>query len=150
MSGALHLVVTTPLAVVVDETDVAAVRAADASGSFGLLHGHVDLLTVLASGVLRWRDGAGALRYCAVRGGVLSVSGGREVRVACREAVTGTDLDRLEAMVAAAREAAAAEAARARVAQTRLHAQAIRTIMQHLAGRTDPAELIAAEDRGDG
>ncbi len=76
MSGGLTLTVTTPLRVAVNAHDVAAIRAEDASGGFGILPGHADLLTVLAPSVLRWRGRDGIAHYCALRGGVLRVTGG--------------------------------------------------------------------------
>ena len=58
-------------------------------------------------------------------------------------AITGDDLSRLEREVREYREAETDAARRARVAQTRLHAQAIRQIMRHIADGTasEAAEL---------
>ncbi len=93
----IHLVLSSLGAVVVECSGVRSVRAEDASGSFGLLPGHADLLTVLVPGVLSWRtDDDARWQYCAVRGGVLTLRGGRELRIATREAVPGDDLERLE------------------------------------------------------
>lgn len=133
MSG-LSLTITTPLQTVVAEKDVTSFRAEDASGGFGIQPGHVDFLTVSTAGVVRWRSSGGPWRFCAVRGGVLLVRGGREIDIACREAVTGTDLPALEARIAAEREAAREAARGARSQQTRLHARAIRQIMGRMAG----------------
>src|SRR5271169_1189828 len=85
MNSTLHLTVTTPGQILVESGDVVAVRAEDQSGSFGILPGHADLLTVLGPSVVRWRTADGATRFCAVRGGVFTVSAGRNVAVACRE-----------------------------------------------------------------
>lgn len=93
----IHLVLSSLGAIVVEHPDVRSVRAEDASGSFGLLPGHADLLTVLVPGVLSWRTGDDdRWQYCAVRGGVLTLRGGTELRIATREAVPGDDLARLE------------------------------------------------------
>ncbi len=43
----MRLRIVTPLAVVVDESDVTALRAEDESGSFGILPHHADFLTSL-------------------------------------------------------------------------------------------------------
>ena len=67
------------------------------------------------AGVLRWRGESGSWRYCALRGGVFTVTGGRDVRIACREAIESDDLASLEARVAAARAEAKDEARRARL-----------------------------------
>ena len=53
MSGGLHLTIATPAKLLVDIEDVRSVRAEDASGSFGILAGHADLLTVLSLSVVR-------------------------------------------------------------------------------------------------
>ena len=89
MTGTLHLTITTPATVLVDSDDVVAVRAEDESGCFGILPGHADLLTALTPSVVRWRTAAGAARFCAVRGGVFTVSMGHRVSVASREAIVG-------------------------------------------------------------
>lgn len=91
----MRLLVVTPEAVVVDR-DVVHVRAEDASGAFGVLDRHADLLTALTVSVLVYRDAQAAEYFVAVRGGILSVSGGRRIDVLTREAVTGADLDLLK------------------------------------------------------
>jgi F-type H+-transporting ATPase subunit epsilon len=127
----MRLLISDPTTVVVD-TDVASVRAEDASGSFGILPGHADLLTVLTPSVVAWRDAEGRTAWCAVRRGVLTVRGGRQVAIATRQAQLGDDLDELEhAVVARFRAEADAERV-ARVAATRLHMQAIRQIVRAL------------------
>jgi F-type H+-transporting ATPase subunit epsilon len=97
----VRLRITTPLAVVVDEDGVLALRAEDASGGFGILPMHADFLTSLAISVVSWKVGDETKRYCAVRGGVLSVTAGRDIVVATREAVTGDDLSTLDETVLA-------------------------------------------------
>ncbi|CAN5393528.1 F0F1 ATP synthase subunit epsilon [soil metagenome] len=94
----MRLRIVTPLAVVVDE-DALAVRAEDTSGSFGILPGHADFLTHLAISVVAWKRNDGSRRYCAVRRGMLSVSGGDGVAVATREAIVGDDLATLDSTV---------------------------------------------------
>lgn len=141
MSAALRLTITTPSSVLVDRTDVASVRAEDESGGFGILPGHTDLLTVLPASVVRWRGADGAVQYCAVRGGVLTVTQGRHVAVACRQGTIGDDLVRLEADVEAMRAADIDAYRRARVEQVRLHAHAVRQLMRYL--RPGPAGDMA-------
>jgi F-type H+-transporting ATPase subunit epsilon len=128
----MRLLITTPTTVVVDESDVAAVRAEDESGSFGILQGHADFLTALSVSVLSWRRSDGARRYCAVRRGVLSVSDGSLVAIATREAIAGDDLDHLEHVVLAGfRDSIEAERA-ARTASPQLQMNAIRQIVRYL------------------
>lgn len=131
---ALTLTITTPLRKAVAEEGIASFRADDASGGFGIQPGHVDFLTVVAAGVVRWRGADGPWRYCAVRGGVLLVRSGRDIGIACREAVTGTDLHVLEERIATARTVEAEATRGVRSEQTRLHATAIRQIMGRMTG----------------
>jgi len=136
----VRLLITTPTAVVVDEPNVEAVRAADESGSFGILAGHADLLTVLAISIVGWRCSGDRHRFCAVRRGVLSVKNGREVEIATREAVPGDDLDQLEKVVLARFEESQ-EAERGERAQNlQLQLKAIRQIVRYLRPeRPEPA-----------
>ncbi|ACE99610.1 ATP synthase F0F1 subunit epsilon [Rhodopseudomonas sp. AAP120] len=128
----MRLRIVTPLSVVVEEDGVLVVRAEDATGSFGILPGHADFLTNLAISVVSWKNGNGIRHCCAVRRGVLSVSGGQDVAVATREAVLGDDLATLGETVLA-RFRADIEAERTEhVETTRLQLNAIRQIMSHL------------------
>jgi ATP synthase protein I len=81
----MRLRIVTPLSVVVDE-DADSLRAEDASGSFGIRPGHAPFLTALAVSIVSWKT-AGLERFCALRGGVLTVTGGSTVAIATREAV---------------------------------------------------------------
>jgi F-type H+-transporting ATPase subunit epsilon len=143
MSALLHLTIATPARVLFDSTEVVALRAEDASGSFGILPGHAAFLTVLAPSVLRWHAADGVQRFCAVKEGVLRVSGGHDVAIACREGVmgtSGTSLEVLEAQVEAARAAQLDAVRRARVDETRLHAQAVRQLLRYLRPSARPAD----------
>src|SRR5471032_1218468 len=108
MSALLHLTIATPARVLFESTEVVALRAEDPTGSFGILLGHAAFLTVLAPSVLRWHAADGVEQFCAVKEGVLRVSGGDDISIACREGVmgtSGTSLEVLEAQVDAARAA---------------------------------------------
>lgn len=135
MSNKIELTITIPTAVLVSETDVRAIRAEDESGSFGVLPGHADLLTVLPSSVVRWYTGSGLTRYCALRGGVLTVEGGHRVEIACRQGAVGDDLMKLEADVDQLRAAEVDVERRMRVEQMCLHARAVRQLMHYLRPR---------------
>lgn len=129
----MRLRITDPTAILVD-TDIVSVRAEDASGSFGILPGHADFLTALAISIVSWRalDGKGG--YCAVRNGILTVSGGTDVAVATREGHAGDDLDTLEHEVLARyRERDEGERAE-RTASAKLRMQAIRHMVEALQG----------------
>ena len=96
MTRCLRLQISTPQQLLLELDDVVSFRGEDASGCFGLLAGHEDFLTVLQPTVLRWRRVSGEQGFCAVQGGVLSLS--RQVlRVACRDGIVDTRLEKLEA-----------------------------------------------------
>lgn len=63
----MRLLITTPGAVAVDHADVAAVRAEDETGEFGVLPHHADFVTVLTTSVVGWRraDGRQGFAPCA-------------------------------------------------------------------------------------
>jgi F-type H+-transporting ATPase subunit epsilon len=132
MSGTLHLTVTTPSQILVDSGDVAAVRVEDQSGNFGILPGHADLLTALVPSVSRWRTTDGAAHFCAVRGGVFTVSAGCKISVASREGVLGASLEDVEAKVRTLRAQQIEADRMARVEQVRLHALAVRQLLRYL------------------
>ena len=145
MNGTLHLTVTTPAQVLAESDNGVAVRVEDPSGSFGVLPGHADLLTVLVPSVVRWQTADGAARFCAVRGGVFTVSAGRNVAVACREGVVGDSLDDLEAKVRAVRALQREADRKARVEQTRLHTLAVRQLVRYLRPNAIPAAPVERE-----
>jgi F-type H+-transporting ATPase subunit epsilon len=128
----MKLRIVTPLAVVVDENDVLALRAEDASGGFGILPHHADFLTRLAISAVSWQRHDGTRHYCAMRGGVLSVSSGDGISIATREAVLGDDLTTLDQAVLARLRADTEENRHERQENTRLQLNAIRQIMMHL------------------
>ena len=104
--------------------------AASASSS-----GHADFLTSLAICVVSWKTADETRHYCAVRRGVFSVDGGRDISIATREAVLGDDLATLDETVLA-RFRADIEAERSeRVNSTRLELSAIRQIVSRLRAR---------------
>jgi len=132
MSQGLHLTIATPASILVDADEVRSLRAEDASGAFGVLPGHADLLTVLPPAVVRWTRAGEPMHYCALSGGVLTISGGNRVAIACRRGAVGDELAMLEANVAAERAAELDADRRARVEQLRLHAQTVRQLMRYL------------------
>lgn len=128
----MKLLITTPLAVVIDEEGVQVMSAEDASGGFGIQPHHADFLTSLTVGVVSWKSRDGARHHCAVRGGLLTVSDGGKVAIATREAILGDDLATLDQVILD-RFHADAEAERSeRVDSTRLQLNAIRQIVRHL------------------
>jgi F-type H+-transporting ATPase subunit epsilon len=128
----MKLRITTPLEIVVDVDNIRALRAEDASGSFGILPGHVDFLTALTISVISWTDDGGEAHYCAVRHGVLSVDKGQEITVATREAIVGDDLEALDRSVLARFQADLDAERVANVEGARLQLAAIRQLMRYL------------------
>lgn len=127
----MRLRIITPLAVVVEE-EVVAVRAEDDSGSFGILPDHADFLTSLAISAVGWQQSNGARRYCAVRRGMLSITGGEEVAVATREAIVGDDLATLDSAVLDRFRADIEQERSERIESFRLQLNAIRRIVSQL------------------
>jgi F-type H+-transporting ATPase subunit epsilon len=128
----MKLLIATPSAVIADYADIAAVRAEDESGEFGILPHHADFVTALSVSVVGWRRAGGQQGYCAVRGGLLTVSGGEDVAIATREAILGDDLASLEAVVRGKLAAEAEEERQARSHAEQFRIQAIRQIIGYL------------------
>jgi|SRR5579864_2700150 len=128
----MRLVITTPTTVVVDDSDVIAVRAEDESGSFGILNGHADFLTALTVSVVSWHHTDDRRQFCAVRRGILSVTNGSEVAIATREAIPGDNLDRLEQVVLAQFSEALDAERTARTESLQLQMKAIKQIVRYL------------------
>ncbi len=128
----MRLVVSTPMAVIVDADDVRHVRAEDETGAFGILPGHGDFMTALAVSIITWRDGKGREHHVAVRGGVLTVRDGALVEVATREAVGEETLGRLGREIIARYREEVREEEEARGSATRLHLALMRGVRRYL------------------
>ncbi len=128
----MRLRILTPLSIEVDEENVQSVQAEDASGSFGVLPHHADFLTSLAIAVVSWTRADGTRRHCAARHGVLTMTGGRELTIATREAVLSDDLLQLTTAVLDRMRSDIDLDRSQRVEDTRLQLGAIRQIMSRL------------------
>lgn len=126
----MRLRIVTPLSVVVDE-GIDSLRAEDASGSFGILAGHAPFLTALVVSIVSWRKDERE-RFCAVRGGVITVGGEVAVAIATREAVAGDDLATLDTQVLARFLSDADEQRTEHVESVRLQLNAIRRMISRL------------------
>lgn len=144
----MHLFVSTPLDVVVDAPDVIHIRAEDASGAFGILDGHADLVTVLETSVVSWRDSTKKDHHIAVLGGVLMVRDGNLVEIASRQAVGEDELTDLEAAVRRrfAEETSSAEETGASAA--RLHVAMMYQIQRYLDASRRGSPYGLAESTG--
>lgn len=148
----MKLRITTPTAVVAELDDVVHLRAEDASGAFGVLDRHADFLTVLEIAVVSWRRTRGGEGHCAVRGGVLTVSGGERIAIATPEAVLSDDLVHLEAETLETFRRKSAEERSAHAGSTRLQLAAMRRIFDYLrpqrgAGQRPAIGLAARKPR---
>lgn len=131
MSRCFRLQISTPKQVLLELDDVLSFRGEDVSGSFGLLAGHEDFLTVLQPTVLRWRRASGEQGFCAVQGGVLSLRH-QVLRVACRDGIVDNHLEQLEESIHQAQETQLESGRQARVEHIRLHTQAVRQLVRYL------------------
>jgi len=128
----MRLLITTPLELVLDVEGVTRIRAGDDSGSFGILPGHADFLTVLAVSVLSWTGADGEERHAALRGGILRVTGGAQVSVAAREAVCAGSLEDLGEAVLERFRIEEKSDEEARISTARLHLATMRQMQRYL------------------
>jgi F-type H+-transporting ATPase subunit epsilon len=120
----MRLEVITPMAVRVDRAVVRIVVEAP-DGFFGMLPGHIDLVSELVPGILLYETAEGTERFVAVNSGTL-VKCGDVVRVAVRGAIEGDDLAELRARVEADFHKRDEDERDARAALARLEASMIR------------------------
>lgn len=126
----MRLRIVTPLSVITDE-DIDSLKAEDASGSFGVLSGHVPFLTALSVSIVSWHTSEHE-RFCAVRGGVMTVTGRTKIDIATREAVVGDDLFMLDAEVLARFQSDADEERVEHAESMRLELNVIRRMVSRL------------------
>jgi len=138
----MRLVISTPLGIVANFDTVAAIRAEDEEGHFGIWPGHAEFLTALTISVVTWRTLDDMVGHCAVRGGVLTVETGDVVSVATPEAVVGENISSLEAIIIRELSAAKETEQKASAHAERLRVEAIRRIVGLL--RPDAAGTTAA------
>lgn len=124
----MRLEVITPMAICVDR-DVRRIVAEAPDGHFGMLPGHVDFVSELVPGILRYETTEGTERFVAVNSGTL-VKSGDDVRVAVRGAVDGDDLIALRARVESDFRQRDEDEREARAALARLEADMIRRFSQ--------------------
>ena len=126
--GAMRLRVRLPTRLVLDEP-VSAVVARSLHGSFGLLPRHVDFVTPILPGLLRYERENGDEHYLGVDEGVL-VKCGSDVMVSVRDAVPAADEETVRAIVRDRFESLTERERRARAALTQLEAGFIRRFIE--------------------
>ena len=124
----MRLEVITPMAICVDRA-VRRIVAEAPDGHFGMLPGHVDFVSELVPGILRYETAEGTERFVAVNSGTL-VKSGDDVCVAVRGAVDGDDLIALRAKVESDFRQRDEDERDARAALARLEADIIRRFSQ--------------------
>ena len=141
----MRLRIITPLSVVVDE-DILSLRAEDASGAFGVLSGHAPFVTSLAISIVSWRvaeavASAKEERFCALRGGVMTIGKASHIDIATREAILGEDLGTLDAEVLARFQSDADDERTQHTEAMRLQFNAIRQMVSRLGAGTNAGEF---------
>ncbi len=124
----MQLKLQTPTQVLLDVPAVKVVAEAQ-NGLFCLLPRHVDFVAALVPGILYYTTAAGEERLVAVDEGAL-VKCGAEVLVSTTNAVLGTDLTALQAMVAETFLELDDDERRARSALARLESGALRRLLE--------------------
>lgn len=124
----MQLKLQTPTQVLLDVPAVKVVAEAQ-NGLFCLLPRHVDFVAALVPGILYYTTAAGEERLVAVDEGAL-VKCGAEVLVSTTNAVLGTDLTALQAMVAETFLELDDDERRARSALARLESGALRRLVE--------------------
>jgi F-type H+-transporting ATPase subunit epsilon len=94
----MNLKVLLPFRIFVEKTDVSRIVAETGAGSFGILPHRLDCVAALMPGILEFESSAEGVVYVAVDEGVL-VKSGADVLISVRNAISGTDLDKLHAAV---------------------------------------------------
>lgn len=98
VSPQMQLKVLLPFITIADKSNVLSIVAETCQGSFGVLPHRPDCATALTAGILSFETEAGGEEFMAIDGGVL-VKHGFDVVISTRRAVTGRDLDSLQALV---------------------------------------------------
>ena len=94
----MNLKILLPFEIFAEHTGVSRIVAETREGSFGLLPHRLDCVAALAPGILIYETQADGEVFVAVDEGVL-VKTGADVLVSVRNAIGGTDLDKLRAAV---------------------------------------------------
>jgi F-type H+-transporting ATPase subunit epsilon len=94
----MHLKILLPFGIFAEKAGVSRIVAETREGSFGLLPHRLDCVAALAPGILVYENAREGEVYVAVDEGVL-VKTGLDVLVSVRQAIGGTDLGQLHALV---------------------------------------------------
>ena len=124
----MRLTVWLPAEVLLQE-EVTRIRAEADNGWFGLLPRHVDFVTALVPGILTFQPRGKPQEYLAVDRGIL-VKCGPEVSVSTRNAVRGTNLERLKHDVEAQFREREEQERKARAFEAKLESDLVRRLLE--------------------
>jgi F-type H+-transporting ATPase subunit epsilon len=146
----MKLTVSTPTAVVEEVDELRCVRAEDETGSFGIMPGHADFVTVLPVTVVGWTAMDGREGFVLVRQGVMTVSDGKHLEIAARDAFRNDELRELgETVTEVLRQTDEMEDV-ARKSDTRMHIATIRQVEKMLREGRGPKETAPPRLEGRG
>jgi F-type H+-transporting ATPase subunit epsilon len=111
------------------EEQVARIRAEADNGWFGLLPKHIDFTTALVPGVLTFQPVGKPDEYLAIDHGIL-VKCGEDVSISTRNAVRGTNLERLKKDVELQFKAHEEREKAARAYEAKLEADLVRHLLE--------------------
>ena len=96
MAAAMKLDILTPTGIVYEGVSVPGVEVPGLLGELGILPEHAAFITAVVPGVVRFRDGAKAVRL-AVGSGFVEVKGGGRVVILCERALRADEVDKVAA-----------------------------------------------------
>lgn len=123
----MRLILTLPARVEIDQ-QVDKVVAEAIDGHFGILPRHVDMVTLLAPGILSYTSD-GVEHFVAIDGGLLAKIGD-QVQVATTSCAGGVGLDELRRVVEESYQRVEESELAARAALTRLETDLVRRLVQ--------------------
>lgn len=94
----MHLKILLPFGIFAEKTGVSRIVAETRDGSFGILPRRLDCVAALAPGILTYETEAEGEVFVAVDEGIL-VKTGMDVLISVRNAIGGTDIGQLHALV---------------------------------------------------
>lgn len=124
----MRLKVWLPAEMLMDE-DVERIKAEAVNGWFGVLPKHVDFVTALVPGVMTFQAAGKTEEYLAVDHGIF-VKCGPEVSISTRNAVRGTDLEKLKSAVEEQFRLREEREKAARAYEAKLEADLVRHLME--------------------
>jgi len=124
----MRLTVWLPTEVLLEE-EIARIQAEAPNGWFGILPKHVDFVTALVPGVLKFQPCGKPEEYLAVDRGVL-VKCGEQVKISTRNASRGTNLEQLKSDVEKKFREREEQEKKARAFEAKLETDLVRRLLE--------------------